>query len=117
MRAIFLVPLMLGCARWATAKVNFKRDVAPILETRCIRCHGPDRAFDGVRLDEKLFAMLSIVPKNPEESIVYNAAKSGFMPPAGPRLTGKEVETLRKWIAEGAHWPKGVELPAKPSLP
>ncbi len=57
--------------------------------------------------------MLVIVPKKPEESRLYLAAKSGFMPPGGPKLSASELETLRKWIAEGARWPKNIELVAK----
>jgi hypothetical protein len=35
------------------------------------------------------------------------------MPPGGPKFFAAELETLRKWIADGAHWPKSVELAEK----
>ena len=92
------------------AKVNFVRDVKPILELRCVRCHGSELAMKNLRLSRKDRAMVVIVPGKPEESRLFLAAQSGFMPPGGPRLSADELETLRKWIAEGARWPKNVEL-------
>jgi uncharacterized membrane protein len=112
-----MLTLALACAIFG-AKVNFVRDVKPILENRCVRCHGAENAMRGLRLDKKERAMLAIVPRQPDDSAVYNAAKSGFMPPGGPKLAPAEIETLRRWIAEGARWPKGIELTGKnPFLP
>lgn len=113
MRARVLIVLALLPAVPLFAKVNFVRDVQPILELRCVRCHGAESAQRNLRLHRKDRAMMVIVPKKPEESRLYLAAKSGFMPPGGPKLPDAEIETLRKWIAEGAHWPKNVELSAK----
>jgi uncharacterized membrane protein len=110
MRTILLA---LACVLPLAAKVNFVRDVKPILEIRCVRCHGAESAMKNLRLNRKDRAMLVIVPKNPEESRLFLAARSGFMPPGGPKLTASELETLRKWIAEGARWPKNLELTAK----
>jgi hypothetical protein len=95
------------------AKTNFLRDVKPILENHCVRCHGDDAAMKGLRLNTEYRAMLAIVRKKPEDSRVYLAAKIGFMPPGPRKLTAEELETLRKWILEGAKWPKGAELEGK----
>jgi hypothetical protein len=95
------------------AKVDFVREVKPILEIRCVRCHGAETAMKHLRLNRKDRAMMVIVPKRPEESQLFLAARSGSMPPGGPKLSAAELETLRKWIAEGAHWPKNAELVAK----
>lgn len=112
------VPLALLLAAPLSARINFVRDVQPILELRCVRCHGPDVAMRNLRLNTRNRAMLVIVPKKPEDSRLYLAAKSGFMPPGDQKLTAAELETLRKWIAEGARWPKNVELaPKNPFLP
>lgn len=108
--AMALVPLH--------AKVKFERDVKPILETHCVRCHGSDAAMKGLRLDRKDRAMRAIVAKKPEDSRVYLASKVGFMPPGPKKLSAEELETLRKWIAEGAKWPKKMELAGRnPWLP
>lgn len=92
------------------AKVNFVREVKPILELRCVRCHDSVTAMKHLRLDRRDRAMLVIVPKRPEDSRLFLAARSEFMPPGGPKLSATELETLRKWIAEGAHWPNKVVL-------
>jgi Planctomycete cytochrome C len=92
------------------AKVDFIREVKPILELRCVRCHDSVTAMKHLRLDRKDRAMLVIVPKKPEDSRLFLAARSEFMPPGGPKLSAAELDTLRRWIAEGARWPKNLEL-------
>ena len=104
--------MFIVCSGRLTAKVNFIRDVKPILEENCVRCHDADSVMRGVRLDRKDRAMMQIVKKKPEDSPLYNVSKSGIMPPGGKKLTPAEVETLRKWIAEEAPWPNGAELAA-----
>jgi cytochrome c len=113
MRPFFPVLLCLIGASPLTAKVNFLRDVKPILENNCVRCHGADTRSRGIRLDYKERALMSLVPKKPDDSLLYNVAKIGAMPPGPTKLTPVQLETLRKWIAEGAHWPKGVQLVGK----
>lgn len=108
-----LLALAFVAALPLAGKVNFVRDVKPILEIRCVRCHGAESAMKNLRLHRKDRAMLVIVPKKPEESRLFLAAQSGFMPPGGPKLPAAELEVLRKWIAEGARWPKNVELKAR----
>lgn len=95
------------------AKVDFVRDVQPILELRCVRCHDSASAMKHLRLDRKDRAMLVIVPKKPQDSRMFLAAESGYMPPGGPKLPAAELETLRNWITEGAHWPTKVVLTAR----
>ena len=112
-RSLLLTGLILASAAAAIAKVKFLRDVKPILENHCVRCHGDSGAMKGLRVDKKERAMMAIVAKKPGESRVYLAAKTGFMPPGEKKLSPAELETLRRWIAEGAKWPKGVELVGK----
>jgi len=92
------------------ARVDFVRDVKPILELRCVRCHDSATAMKHLRLDRKDRAMLVIVPKKPGDSRLFLAAQSGYMPPGGPPLPSAELETLRRWILEGARWPNKMEL-------
>jgi uncharacterized membrane protein len=110
MHVILLIAAILVFAETSLAKVKFLRDVKPILENHCVRCHGDSGAMKGLRVDKKERAMMAIVARKPDESRVYLAAKTGFMPPGQKKLTPAELETLRRWIAEGAKWPKGVEL-------
>ncbi len=111
LRWIFVV-LALPAAP-AAAKVKFVRDVKPILENHCVRCHGNGAAMRGLRLDNRERAWMAIVKKQPEDSRVYLASRSKFMPPGDRKLTPTELETMRLWILEGAKWPKGVVLEGK----
>ena len=100
-------------------KLQFNRDIRPILSDRCFACHGPDKNKRSVdmRLDvrESAIENLAIVPGKPDESqmlhrIIAEDADVQMPPPSAKlgRLTKEEVDTLRRWIAEGAeyepHW-------------
>jgi hypothetical protein len=108
-----LAPFLIFAALSAFAKVNFVREVKPILELHCVRCHGEDRAFKSLRLDRRDRAMQAIVARKPDESVLYLAIKTGFMPLGADKVAPGELETLRRWIAEGARWPKKVQLEPK----
>lgn len=95
------------------AKVNFVRDIKPILEDHCVRCHGGERAMKSLRLDRADRAMRVITPKNPDDSTLYLACETGFMPPGPQKLSAQQLETIRKWIQEGARWPKNVQLESR----
>ena len=105
--------LLIASASTVCARVNFVRDVKPILEDNCVRCHGDERPMRGIRLDRKERALMTVVKNKPEDSLLYNVIKIGAMPPGSQKLTPKQLETVRKWIAEGARWPDGVELTGK----
>jgi hypothetical protein len=128
--------VMMAAAQQRTAapiKVSFARDVQPILSDKCFRCHGPDpktRAA-GLRLDtpegafDKRSGMPPIVPGRPDQSriLIRMTEKQAAlrMPPPGSHLEVKpnQIETIRRWIAQGApfekHWafvpPKRPEVP------
>ncbi|MDX2019691.1 MAG: PSD1 and planctomycete cytochrome C domain-containing protein [Deltaproteobacteria bacterium] len=103
----------------ASVAVDFAHEVRPILSRHCFACHGPDPAHRkaGFRIDikEGAFATLdegkgAIVPGKPEASEVFaritHADVDERMPPkeTGKALSTSEVQTLRRWIAEGAPW-------------
>jgi uncharacterized membrane protein len=100
----------------AARPVDFLRDVRPILAQHCFECHGDKKRAKG---DLKLTDMASVlardpreaalVPGKPEESLLLQrvllpAEHEDAMPPDGPPLAPAEIETLRRWIAEGAAW-------------
>jgi len=104
------------------AKVDFNRDIAPILSNNCFYCHGPDpkhREGD-LRLDLRDDATKeheghhAIVPGKPGESELVRRIKSADadmkMPPpdSNKKLSARDVKLLEQWIAEGAeyqsHW-------------
>lgn len=109
-------------------EVDFNRDVRPILADNCYECHGPDeesRQAD-LRLDRLDDALTSvIVPGNPNASDLLDRLLSKdpdeVMPPpeSKRRPTTKQIETLRKWIEQGAkhekHW--AFVAPNRPDVP
>ena len=122
-------------ATTATAqRVEFNRDIRPILSEKCFKCHGPDRRKrkGDLRLDtrEGAFADLgdyrAIVPGNPEESELYvritEANAEDRMPPEKSllQLTPREIELIRRWIEQGATWKSHwsfVPIPADVAVP
>jgi hypothetical protein len=119
MRFLFLpLALAAGAAR-AAEPVDFARDVRPILSGRCFVCHGPDaraRKAD-LRLDVRAEAVAAkaVVPGKAGESELIRritaADPEERMPPAAskkPALTPAQLDTLKRWIDEGAkyadHW-------------
>src|SRR4029077_11399610 len=114
-------------------RISFNRDVRPIMSDTCFRCHGPDSKarMAGMRRDIRDEALkptrsgrAPIVPGDPDKSeIIARISASGerAMPPASAHkeLTGKQKETLRRWVAEGAvyegHW--AYQPVARPAVP
>jgi hypothetical protein len=111
-------------------KLEFNRDIRPILAENCFACHGPDKNARkaGLRLDQRDEALKvgAFVPGKPDESAlverIFSTEGSQRMPPpkSHKRLTAAEKETLKRWIAAGAeyqpHWsfipPKRPQPPA-----
>ena len=102
----------------ADDRVDFNRDVRPILSDNCFLCHGPaesTRASD-MRLDDRQVALESgaVEPGKPQESALIERILSDdpeeMMPPveSNKRLTSQQKDTLRRWIEQGAeyqpHW-------------
>lgn len=99
-------------------RVDFNRDVRPILSAHCFQCHGPDPATreGGLRLDTKegLFAALAdgkhvVQPQSAQQSELYERVSSSDdslkMPPSeGKPLTADQIQILRQWIDQGASW-------------
>lgn len=110
------------CPGFAADKVDFNRDIKPILSNKCFTCHGPDdeERKAGLRLDRRDGVVgadaekFAIVAGKPEVSElirrVTTSDEGDIMPPAdqGKRLTAREVQLLDEWIMAGAkyetHW-------------
>jgi formylglycine-generating enzyme required for sulfatase activity/mono/diheme cytochrome c family protein len=118
--AVLAVAALLSTVQ-AADKVDFHREIKPILEVHCLSCHGPEKPKAGLRLDTRENAMkggddgTSLVPGKPTESPLYTttvlaADHEDAMPPKGPRLAKEETERLRLWIEQGADWPAGETL-------
>src|SRR6266487_4963945 len=102
-------------------KVDFARDIQPILKKSCVECHGPEKPKGKLRLDTKDGALkggkdgVVIEPGNADKSEVYRritlpADNDDVMPNKGDKLTKAQTDLIRDWINQGATWPDGVVL-------
>ena len=110
-------------------KIQFNRDIRPILSDNCYACHGPDESNRKakLRLDVREIALKkeAFMPGKPDESElvrrVYTTDPDDQMPPPDTRhrLTEAEKGKLKRWIAEGAeyqqHW--AYISPVRPNIP
>ena len=136
MKSAFTFAVVLLLARMAPAadRVSFNRDIRPILADACFQCHGADerQRKAGLRLDVPEIAFkpvesgaIAIVPGKAIESELIkrllSSDESVRMPPAnsGKQITPQQIETLKRWIAEGAeyqgHW--AFLPPVRPAVP
>ncbi|MEQ1902816.1 MAG: PSD1 and planctomycete cytochrome C domain-containing protein [Pirellulaceae bacterium] len=102
----------------AGQKIEFVRDVRPILQKHCLGCHGPEKREGGLRLDVKSAAFRGGDSHGATILVVGNAAESRLvqfvsrddaelqMPPEGERLSAQEISVLTQWVNEGAVWPQ-----------
>ena len=129
----FIVALHLHCflsaafAQQVSKKVDFDRDIRPILSDRCYVCHGPDSGTREaeLRLDLKEAAFDVIVPGEPAASELVSRILSDdaeeMMPPPESNLSvsDEEKQLISNWIAQGAVWKKhwAFESRSQPGLP
>ncbi|MCC9599076.1 DUF1553 domain-containing protein [Stieleria sp. JC731] len=122
--------LAISATAHGDSELSFNRDVRPILSDFCYACHGPDanhREAD-LRLDDREAAIDygAIVPGETDASLLIERIMTDdadmVMPPpkGGKKLSEKEKQILKRWIAEGAtyeqHWafaavPASVPIP------
>jgi hypothetical protein len=120
-RLLLCAPLLLTVAAGSAAepqRVNFTRDIRPILSDACYECHGPsakDRKAE-LRLDIRAEALAerdgnpAIVAGDPLASALMQRISSTDaeerMPPADAarQLTAEEIRKIRAWIEQGADW-------------
>jgi hypothetical protein len=95
------------------ADVDFARDVRPLLQKHCVRCHGERKQEAGLRLDIRRRALAggdtgpAIVPGKSDGELLKRITtrdEKHVMPPGEP-LAGADIATLRAWIEQGAKWP------------
>src|SRR2546423_626478 len=120
LRAAVLFPAVTIAAWSAPPVVNFNRDIRPILSDKCFTCHGHDAANRSTKLrfDTEAGAKIALaggrhalVTGDPDKSELYRRIASNDtklrMPPAyagRDKLTASEIDLIRRWIQEGAHW-------------
>jgi mono/diheme cytochrome c family protein len=95
----------------------FEAQVRPILQARCVTCHGREKARSGLRLGDR-DALLkggrrgpAVSLDKPDESLLLQAVNHQDlkMPPGG-KLPPEQIDILARWVRKGAPWPEGVAL-------
>ncbi len=115
------------------ARVDFQREIRPVLSQNCFPCHGPDSDTRqaGLRLDLRDAAMgkrpngVPIAPGDSDASLVYrriSASNAGLrMPPVSSHksLTPAQIALVKRWIDQGAPWKEqwAFQAPVKPKPP
>jgi ankyrin repeat protein/mono/diheme cytochrome c family protein len=108
----------------AQDRVDFQRDVQPILDEHCYGCHGPEKQMNGYRLDRRRDALVGgtitvIAPGSADASRLYLrliGTRFGRQMPLEGHLTAAQIDVIKRWIDQGAEWPDSAsgETPAAP---
>jgi mono/diheme cytochrome c family protein len=92
----------------ADRKIDFNRDVRPILEARCVKCHGPEKPQAGLRLDSETAVLRGSISgkvvmagRSAESLLVKRLLGSNGVPPmplGSDALSQKQIDIIRAWI-------------------
>jgi mono/diheme cytochrome c family protein len=98
---------------------KFVEDVQPLLEAKCVSCHGPEKQEGNLRLDSWAAAKAggdrgaAIVPGDVDKSLLVKAISFrdlDLQMPPKQKLSDKEIATLTNWVQAGAVWPESVAV-------
>lgn len=88
--------------------ISFTNDVFPILQSRCINCHGGDRTEEGLVMLTYAELMAGsdngpvVTPGDAVNSLFAELVSAQKMPKRGPKLTPPQVQVIIDWINQGA---------------
>ncbi len=104
-----------------TPPIDFAADIAPLLQQKCLECHGEKEPEGGLRLTSRRQLLnrndsgepAVIAGRSLESELIrrVTAGEDERMPPEGDPLSVTEVALLRRWIDEGAVWPENISEP------
>jgi mono/diheme cytochrome c family protein len=98
---------------------DFTREIKPLFEQHCVKCHGPEKQKGGVRFDTREGAFNTadsgekpFVPGHSGQSrlikLISSRDKDERMPPKGEALPASQIALFKKWIDAGAEWPEST---------
>ncbi len=122
-----LVCLALGSVS-AADKVDFAKDIQPIFQQSCLKCHGPEKQKGKYRLDSKEAAFKTtdegpaITAGDAAKSDLYRRitlpkGHDDIMPNEGDPLTKAQTDLIRDWINQGAVWSASATTKAPEAAP
>jgi uncharacterized membrane protein len=101
--------LRIGSTEAAPAtNISYAKDVQPILESRCGKCHMGEFVSEGLHMDTYVSLMEGsdngpvIISGNADDSLLVQKLVDGKMPKRGPKLTPIQIQTITDWINAGA---------------
>ena len=127
-QVLLLASALTGFAAHAADDADrlFSEKVWPLLDSRCVSCHGPDKVKGSLRLDSREAVLkagesgqAAVVPGKPADSLLLHAvmhSKKDLEMPPKEKLTTNDIAVLERWIRDGARWPKSTALSAAPKL-
>ncbi|MBL8208506.1 MAG: DUF1549 domain-containing protein, partial [Blastocatellia bacterium] len=114
---LFTFALLPQFASRSQVKVDFVRDIQPILQTSCAPCHFGDKPKAELHLGNKTIALKHLIPGNSKDSrLVQRLLGEGGekrMPLGREALKPEQIELIKRWIDEGANWPDAASVEAK----
>ncbi|MCH8219410.1 MAG: DUF1549 domain-containing protein, partial [Planctomycetes bacterium] len=117
---VLFISIVLVLPMADAAPVDFAREVRPIFQQHCYTCHSATEKKSGLRLDVKASALKGgrhhgpdIIPGDAKQSPLFHFITENNpkerMPREGAALSTGEIETISRWIDEGAKWPDGID--------
>ncbi len=102
---------------------GLERDILPILQAHCLKCHGPIKPKGKLNLGSPRAMARGgdsgpvVVPSQPDESALWDQVASGEMPPKTEEpLSNTDKATIRRWIERGAAGLPDAALAARTPL-
>ncbi len=92
----------------AGGAVSYSRDVQPIFNQVCVKCHGGEETKEGLSLKSHAEVMAGsfngtvVTPGDAVNSLLIQQILTGEMPKHGPKLLPAQIRTLSDWVAAGA---------------
>jgi hypothetical protein len=106
-----LYTILAAVSLTGAAALTYEKDVLPILEKHCVKCHNNDKMKGGVSVDipdMKSDIGRIVMPGDPGDSMLLRVLVEqdieNKMPPKGGPLDVSDIQKIRKWIVEGAHF-------------
>ena len=120
----------------ASHTVHFQKEIQPILEASCVKCHGRGKSKGGFQMDTRETFLkaadsgpAAVLGKSGESPLIHLVAgldPDSIMPQKGSKLTPAQIGLLRAWIDQGLPWDNGISfakpapvnlVPRRPELP
>src|ERR1041384_2397615 len=102
----------------ATHQINFTKEIKPIIDASCIKCHGRGRDKGGLQMDTRETFLKGgdsgpavVVGKSAESHLIELVAgldPDSIMPKKGSKLKPEQIGVLRAWIDQGLRWDAAV---------